>query len=212
MDLTKRQQEIFDFIQPPPRPSTAIPRRCATSARRWASRRRRPCTRTWRISRRSDCCAATRPSPERSRCSTRRRPAPRRVSAASCGPDCRSSARSRLGSRCGRGTSRTYIQTPGFGGRRRRRVSAARAGESMKDVGILDGDLVVVRPAGDGRRRQHRGRARGRRGDRQALLPRGRPHPTPARERGDGADPQPRRERARQGRWPDAEHGVRGGR
>ena len=58
----------------------------------------------------------------------------------------------------------------------------------MIDAGILDGDIVVVPQAETRRERRHRRRARRRRrdrrrGDRQALLPRGRPHPPPARER-----------------------------
>ena len=63
-------------------------------------------------------------------------------------------------------------------------------GESMKDAGILEGDYVVVHPQ-DTRQGRRRGRGPARRGgDRQALLPRTRPRPPAARERGDGADPQ----------------------
>ena len=66
-------------------------------------------------------------------------------------------------------------------------------GDSMVNAGILDGDLVVVRrAAGRARRRDRRragGRRRvGRRGDREAVLPRERPRPAPARERRARAD------------------------
>ena len=71
LDLTKRQQEIFDFIK---RYSakTAIRRRCATSARPSAWPRPRRCTRTSPTSRSSGCCGAIRPSRGRSSCSTAR--------------------------------------------------------------------------------------------------------------------------------------------
>ena len=63
-------------------------------------------------------------------------------------------------------------------------------GESMKEAGILEGDYVVVRPQDTAQRWRDRRRAARRGGDRQALLPRARPHPPAARERDDGADPQ----------------------
>ena len=66
-------------------------------------------------------------------------------------------------------------------------------GESMKNAGIFEGDYVVVRPAEDAGRRRNRRRPDRRGGDRQALLPRGRPRPPAARERRDGADPHHRR-------------------
>ena len=56
-------------------------------------------------------------------------------------------------------------------------------GDSMKDAGILEGDFVVVRPQDTAAGRRHRRRAAGRGGDRQAFLPRVRPHPPAARER-----------------------------
>ena len=46
-------------------------------------------------------------------------------------------------------------------------------GDSMIEAAILDGDLIVVRPQPDGRKRRDRGRHARRRGDRQTLLPRG---------------------------------------
>ncbi len=63
-------------------------------------------------------------------------------------------------------------------------------GDSMKDAGIIEGDLVVVRPQDTARDGDDRRRAARRGGDGQALLPRVRPHPPAAGERHDGADPQ----------------------
>ena len=73
-------------------------------------------------------------------------------------------------------------------------------GESMKNAGILEADYVVVRPADDAARRRNRRRPDRRGGDGQALLPRTRPHPPPARERGNGADHHDRRPCLGQGR------------
>ena len=77
-------------------------------------------------------------------------------------------------------------------------------GDSMIDAGILDGDFVVVRRAAGRpqrrRRRRARGRRRdGRRGDGQALLPRERARPAPARELGARADLREPRPDPRQG-------------
>ena len=75
----------------------------------------------------------------------------------------------------------------------------------MIEAGILDGDLVIVQRAQDARNGEIVvalvGQRRvGRRGDRQDVLPRGRPHPPPAGERRARADlrrprrdPRPRR-------------------
>ena len=63
-------------------------------------------------------------------------------------------------------------------------------GDSMKDAGILEGDYVVVHSQDTRRGWRCRGGATGRGGDGQALLPRSRPRPAAARERRDGADPQ----------------------
>ena len=60
-------------------------------------------------------------------------------------------------------------------------------GESMIDAAILDGDLIVVQPA-DRRERRDRRRDDGRRGDRQAVLPRARADPVAAGERDHGAN------------------------
>ena len=60
-------------------------------------------------------------------------------------------------------------------------------GDSMIEAGILDGDLVIVQRAQDARNGEivvalAGDDDGGRRGDREDLLPRGRPHPAPARE------------------------------
>ena len=72
-------------------------------------------------------------------------------------------------------------------------------GESMKEAGIFERRLRR-RPPGRRRRRRRDRRRPDRRGrDREALLPRERPHPPAARERDDGADPDHRGDRPRQG-------------
>jgi len=123
LNLTKRQQEIFDFIK---RYSSRHGYRppCATSARPSASPRPRPFTRTSPTWRRSACCGATRRSRARSRCSTR----PSRASRASCAPAaCRSWASRRGPAGCSpRRTSRSTSRYPPRR-RGRRRVPAARA-------------------------------------------------------------------------------------
>jgi len=70
MDLTKRQQEIFDFIRNTR--DTGIRRPCATSARLLDSPPPRLCMRISQTWRRSACCAAILSSRERSSCSTAR--------------------------------------------------------------------------------------------------------------------------------------------
>ena len=117
---------------------------------------------------------------------------------------CRCWARSPPASRCSpRRTSRSTSSVPDAAGGDDGDYLLRVRGESMKNVGILEGDLVVVRRRRR-RRRRHRRRARRRGGDRQALLPRGRPRPPAARERRDGADPQPRGPHPRPRRRPDA--------
>ena len=98
-----------------------------------------------------------------------------------------------------------YIQTPSFAGGEDGEYLLRVRGESMKDVGILEDDLVVVRPRRR-RRRRHRRRAGRGGGDRQAVLPGGRPRPPAARERVDGADPQPGCAGDGAGRRSDEEH------
>lgn len=61
-------------------------------------------------------------------------------------------------------------------------------GDSMINVGIFDGDLIVARRCETAPQRRDRRRAGGRRGDRQALLQGERRLPPPAGERRDGAD------------------------
>ena len=62
-------------------------------------------------------------------------------------PGCRSSATSPPGSRSlAEENIEEYIQTPPFAGGEDGEYLLRVRGESMKDVGILEGDLVVVRP------------------------------------------------------------------
>ena len=124
VDLTKRQQEIFEFIKRYSA-ATAIRRRCATSARRSGSPPPRRCTPTSRTSRRSGCCGATRRSRARSSCST----GPSAACATWCGrPACRSSARSRPAQPIlAEENVEDYVPDAGDRRRRRRRVPAARA-------------------------------------------------------------------------------------
>ena len=122
--------------------------------------------------------------------SSGRRPAARRARSP---PASRSSPR-----RTSRSTSRSRRWPAATTGEYVLRVR----GDSMKNAGILEGDYVVVRPQDTRRRRRDRRRARRRGGDRQALLPRGRPRPPAARERRawsrsapGGPRPRPRRRR-----------------
>src|SRR4051794_16960508 len=88
-----------------------------------------------------------------------------------------------------RGEHRGLRQRAADRRRRRGRVRAARAGPV--DEGHRDprGRLRRRAPPGDRKRRRDRRRAGGRGGDREALLPRGRPRAPAARERFHGADP-----------------------
>ena len=103
-----------------------------------------------------------------------------------------------------------YVQTPAFAGGEDGEYLLRVRGESMKNVGILEGDLVVVRPqetANDGDivvalvGEEATVKRFFQEADHVRLQP---------ENDDDGADPQPRRPRARSGRRPDAEHLVRG--
>ena len=201
-DLTKRQQEIFDFIKkysaqvrlsadgarhrqggrarvvldgprPPGQPREGRP---AAARSLQAARDRDARPRGGRGGGRGE----VRRAPER--------PAARR-------PGRRGPADPRRGEH--RGVRRRCPSSPAG---TRASTSCAIRGESMKNAGILEGDFVVVRPQDTADRRRDRGRPGGRGGDRQALLPRGRPRPPAARERRDGADPLARGARDGQGR------------
>ena len=106
---------------------------------------------------------------------------------------CRSSARWPPARRCSpRRTSRSTSQMPPIAGGDDGEFVLASRGDSMIDAGILDGDHVVVHrqeTAADG---EIVVALVGERGDRQALLPRVRPRPAAAGERAAGADPHPR--------------------
>ena len=90
-----------------------------------------------------------------------------------------------------------YVSVPAVAGGGDGQYLLQIRGESMKDAGILDGDYVVVHSQDTATGRRHRGGAAGRGGDREALLQRSRPHPPAAGERDDGADPQQRGQGAR---------------
>ena len=141
MDLTKRQQEIVDYIKRY-RLSTAIRRPCATSARLSAWRRLRRCMPTSRTWSESGCSGVTRPSRARSSRSTAR---PREYAALR--------PRLPLVGQVAAGQPvfaeeniEEYIQTPPFAGGAEGEYLLRVRGESMKDVGFLEDDLVVVRP------------------------------------------------------------------
>ena len=152
MDLTKRQQEIFDFIK---RYSARV-RLSADGARHRQGRRpgllvdgaRAP--RQPREARR--CCGATRPSRARSSCST-----------ASAAASSRSGDGRTCAAWCARGLPlvgqvaagspilaeeniEDYVQVPPIAGGDEGEYVLRIRGESMKDAGILEGDYVVVRP------------------------------------------------------------------
>ncbi len=75
-----------------------------------------------------------------------------------------------------------YVQVPQAAGGEDGEYVLRVRGDSMVDAGILEGDYRRRAPAGDGDRRRDHRRARGRGGDGQALLPRARPRAPAARE------------------------------
>ena len=82
-----------------------------------------------------------------------------------------------------------YVQVPSIAGGDQGEYVLRVRGESMKDAGILEGDFVVVRPQETATDGEIVVALVGGGGDRQALLPRGRPRPPAAREHHDAADP-----------------------
>ncbi len=98
-----------------------------------------------------------------------------------------------------------YIQTPSFAGGDQGEYLLRVRGESMKNVGILEGDLVVVRPQDTPRTARSSSRWWARRRPSSGSSG-GRPHPAAAGERGHGADPQPGGANSRQGGRVDEEH------
>ena len=127
LNLTKRQQEIVDFIKTLLGASTAIRPPCATSARRSASRRRRPSTRTSPTWRRSGCCAATPQSRARSSCWWTR---PRRWRGRAGGLPAGRPGRGRSAGARG-GEHRGVRRCPAAGRRGRGRVRPRVSGDSM---------------------------------------------------------------------------------
>ena len=150
MDLTKRQQEIFDFIKRysakygyPPTvrdigkavglASSSTVHAHLANLEKLGLLRRDPPSRA-----RSSCSTAS---------ATSARQVASRTSASRCAAGCRSSARSRPARRCSpRRTSRTTSQVPAIAGGEEGEYVLRVRGESMKDAGILEGDYVVVRP------------------------------------------------------------------
>ena len=90
-----------------------------------------------------------------------------------------------------------YVDVPSFAGGESGQFLLRIRGESMKDAGIIEGDLVVVREQNTAENGDIVVALLGEERDRKALLPRTGPHTAPARKRGDGADPQQRGEGAR---------------
>ena len=162
---------------------------------RRASRRRRRCTRISRTSRSSACCAATRRSRGRSSCSTAPSSRSRSIVRPD-GPAARRAGRRRLAD-ARRGEHRGVRRGAAARRRRGRRVRPARA-RRVDDRRRHPGGRLRRRASAGDRASTARSSSRcvGRGGDRQALLPRVRPHPAAARERRDGADPLPRRARS----------------
>ena len=191
MDLTKRQQEIFDFIRNysakygyPPTvrdigkavglASSSTVHAHLANLEKIGLLRRDP------------------PSRGRSSCSTGRSAAPWTASAGWSAPKaCRCSARWPPDSRSSpRRTSRNTCPCPSIAGGEEGDYLLRIRGESMKERGHPRRRLRRRPPAGHRQRRRHRRRPARRGGHRQALLPRTRPHPPAARERRHGADPQ----------------------
>ncbi len=77
-------------------------------------------------------------------------------------------------------------------------------GDSMKEAGILEGDYVVVRPQDTAEDGEIIVALLGEEATVKRFYPRERPHPPAARERGNGADPQQRGPGARPRRRTDA--------
>ena len=165
MDLTKRQQEIVDFIKL----YSAEVKVSANRARHWQGRRSGVVLDGARPPREP---RADRPAEARSdQASSDRASRPRDARGArdSCGLDCRSSVRSPPGSRCSR--RRTSRSTS----KHRRSPAAPRAstccacrGESDEGRRHPRGRPGRGAPTGDGQRRRHRRGAGGRGGDREA--------------------------------------------
>ena len=178
MDLTKRQQEIFDFIKrysarygyPPTVRDIGKAVGLASSSTVHAH---------LATLERSACCSETREAAG----DRAARPRGRR-GAELVRPGLPLLGRSPPASRSWpRRTSRSTSRCPPSPAATRR-VSVAGRGDSMVDVGILDGDLVVVRPQKSAENGQIVvAMVEASRGDREALLSRTRSGASAARER-----------------------------
>jgi repressor LexA len=198
-DLTKRQQEIFDFIKKYSA-KYGYPPTVRDIGKAVGSRPPRRCTRTSRTSRRRGCCGAI----------------PTKPRAIEMLDRATSGVVDAVKSVVGQGglplvgqvaagqpilaeeNIEEYVSVPELAGGDEGEYVLRIRGESMKNAGILEGDYVVVRRQ-DTRRRRDRGRARGGGRDGQALLPRGGPRAPAAGERRLRADPLARGARARPG-------------
>ena len=98
-----------------------------------------------------------------------------------------------------------YVQIPEIAGGEDGEYLLRVRGDSMINAGILPDDVGGRPPAGHGGGRRDRRGAGGGGGDGQAVLPGGRPRPPAARERDAGADPLARGAGARPRRRRDAE-------
>ena len=184
MDLTKRQQEIFDFIKrysashgyPPTVRDIGKAVGLASSSTVHAH--------LANLEKLGPAAARSRPSRARSSCSTAPRgPAEVRTSCGRRAGLPLVGARRRRPADPRRGEHRGVRPGARRGRRRRGRVRPARARRLDEERGHPRGRLRRRAPAGHRRRRRDRRRAGGRGGDGQALLPRGRPRPPAARER-----------------------------
>ena len=192
MDLTKRQQEIFDFIKR----YSAQARLSADGARHRQGRRPGVVLDGPRAPRepREGRAAAARPvQAARDRAARPARSTARRERGARRRRACRSSARSRPASRSSpRRTSRSTCRCPGSPAASDGEYVLRVRGDSMKDAGILEGDFVVVRPQETPRTARSSSRSWARRRPSSASSG-GRPHPPAARERRRWSRSAPRR-------------------
>ena len=145
--LTGRQQEIWKFLDSTTSTSTATRRRCARSARRSGSPRRRRCTRTCAnlerarsAQARSDEAAGARAVGREPR--GRRRPGERRCTSLPLVGEIAAG-----GPLLAEQNVEDYLAVPEPLARGGEEFLLRVKGDSMIDAGILDGDLVVVQRA-----------------------------------------------------------------
>ena len=186
LDLTKRQQEIFDFIKqysakygyPPTVRDIGKAVGLASSSTVHAHLAN------------LEKIGLLRRDPSKPRAIELLDRRPKASRASSARTACRSSARSPPASpMLAEENIEEYVDVPAVAGGEDGRVRPPRARRLDEGRRHPRGRLRRRAPAGDRQRRRDRRRPGRRGGDRQALLPRGRPRPPAAREPGDGADP-----------------------